>query len=602
MMKIEQLKLDRKNAAQTVLKWKQEAYTNVSSALRDFKYNFLSVTGADSLTKESAYNAYTASVTGSGANAVTLSPSVYASVGNLAISSVDQLAKGASAASLEKVSSDPNGLTAATKLKELNLKTDLSFDGSGNISFSINGESFTFNEDDTLGKMINTVNASNAGVTMGYSQITDKFTVETKTKGVGQTLTIVNKTGNAFSDNGAFGMVNVAPVVSGAVKDKNGGFLSSSDFGTKLGAFLPAGGNNSLFAIGKDELSFEINGETFTFDKTDTLTDVINTVNSSGAGVNITFDDATHKFSLTPTGYDGKLEIKNKSGNIFGASSALEIDSPSQRSSYSGGQNALLTINGVQVERDSNSFTLDGIDFTLNRTTAAGEEIFATIKKDASAVIDNVKKFVEGYNTLVKKLTELTTTRKSTSEKDYLPLTDEEKSAMTEEQIEAYEAIAKKGVIYGDAGIRRLLTNMRSALYETVQGTGLSPSSIGIKMGGYFDESKDQIALDEDKLRAAIESDPEKVMAVLAGTDSSGGFLTRISSLIDTYNIGSGASNLDALTDRLKSASEDIEAFKEKMTALEEKYYLKFAAMETALSKMNEQTSWLESLMGQSSS
>jgi flagellar hook-associated protein 2 len=50
----------------------------------------------------------------------------------------------------------------------------------------------------------------------------------------------------------------------------------------------------------------------------------------------------------------------------------------------------------------------------------------------------------------------------------------------------------------------------------------------------------------------------------------------------------------------LKLASDDIAAFEEKMSALEEKYYLKFAAMETALSKMNEQTSQLTSLLGTS--
>ncbi|MDR2614991.1 MAG: flagellar filament capping protein FliD, partial [Oscillospiraceae bacterium] len=69
---------------------------------------------------------------------------------------------------------------------------------------------------------------------------------------------------------------------------------------------------------------------------------------------------------------------------------------------------------------------------------------------------------------------------------------------------------------------------------------------------------------------------------------------------IDTYNTGSNASNLTSLQNRLKLASDDIAAFEEKMSALEEKYYLKFAAMETALSKMNEQTSQLTSLLGTS--
>jgi flagellar hook-associated protein 2 len=479
LMKIEQIKLDRKNSALTLLTWKQEAYSEVSSLLRDFKNNFTSVMGADSLMKESAYNAYTISTTGSGASAVTLTPSVYASAGSITISSVTSLAKGASYTSAAAVSKG-DGLTASTKLDDLDLKEKLTFDADGKISFSINGTSFTFSKDDTLGKMINTVNASDAGVTMSYSQITDKFSIETKAKGSAQTesaLSIVNITGNAFADDGAFG---------------------------------------------------------------------INSATTAAIGTS-----------------------------------------------------AKITINENSIERDSNTFTLDGITYTLNRTTAdTGEEIYATVKKDVSLVVDNVKKFVEGYNTLIKKLEDLVSTRKSSGETSYVPLTDEEKSVLTEEQIKSYEAIAKKGVIYGDTGIKRLLTNMRAAMYETVQSAGLSPAAIGIKTGSYFESGKGEIVLDEDRLRAALERDPQQVMDVIAGSE---GFLSRVSSFIDTYNLGSGASNLTALQNKLSSASDDIAAFEEKMAALEEKYYLKFAAMEEALSKMNEQTSWLSSLMGQES-
>lgn len=482
LMKIEQIKLDRQNSARTTLTWRQEAYSEVSNLLRDFKYNFASVMGADSLTSESAYNAYTVNVTGSGANAVTLTPSVYATAGSISIKSVDSLAKGASYTSTGKVSNpaNPEGLSAATALKDLNLNTALAFDSSGNVSFSINGKDFTFNKDDTLGKMINTVNASDAGVTMTYSQITDKLSIETNAKGSTSSLSLSDTTGNTFA---AFGI---------------------------SGATMAAGTNAKI------------------------------------------------KFS------DGSV-----------------------------------------VERNSNTFTLDGITYALNRKTNPGEEIFATVRKDVSAVVDKVKKFVDGYNTLTKKLNELVSTRKSVNERGYQPLTDEEKASLTEEQIKSYEAIAKKGVIYGDAGIKRLLSNMRTAMYETVSSAGLSPASIGLKMGTYYEQdsttqkwtlgdSRSGIALDENKLRAAIESNPERVMSVFSGE---GGYINRVSSFIDTYNMGSGANNLKSLQDRLTAASENIAAFEEKMAKMEEKYYLKFAAMETAMSKMNEQSSWLASLL-----
>jgi flagellar capping protein FliD len=70
--------------------------------------------------------------------------------------------------------------------------------------------------------------------------------------------------------------------------------------------------------------------------------------------------------------------------------------------------------------------------------------------------------------------------------------------------------------------------------------------------------------------------------------------------LISGYTKGSNASSLESLTNSLYSVSDRITQLKEKMTVKMENYYLKFAAMETALSELTSQSDWLASVLGTS--
>ncbi len=101
----------------------------------------------------------------------------------------------------------------------------------GNFSFNINGEDFEFSGDTTIASMINTINNSSAGITIKYSSISDKMSIEADNSGAGygidmtqtegdvltklfgsgvvasaseyasDTLTVNNFSGNALADN-----------------------------------------------------------------------------------------------------------------------------------------------------------------------------------------------------------------------------------------------------------------------------------------------------------------------------------------------------------------------------------------------------------------
>ncbi|NLB29138.1 MAG: flagellar filament capping protein FliD, partial [Clostridiales bacterium] len=254
---------------------------------------------------------------------------------------------------------------------------------------------------------------------------------------------------------------------NGELSELNSASLQSLDFATRLD-FVDK------------KISFAINDVEFTFSSADSLQTMLNTVNSSGAGVTMSYSRITDAFSIESKeqGADGAVNIRNISGNAFGAGSAFGIDN----GSYKNGRNALLNINGVDLEKSSNKIDIDGVNYTLISTFEEDEgPVTAVLTRNVGNAVDSVKQFVEGYNTLLNKLTELSTARKTSAQRDYAPLTEAEKADMTDEQIKKWEEIAKTGLLYNDAGISRLITNLRSAFYDTIEGLGVSPSELGLR-------------------------------------------------------------------------------------------------------------------------
>jgi len=359
--------------------------------------------------------------------------------------------------------------------------------------------------------------------------------------------------------------------------------------------------NNLEFTNGK--ISFAVNDVEFTFKNTDSLQTVINTVNSSSAGVNMVYSRLTDKFSFEAKAQGEKVSVnlRNIAGNAFGPDGAFGIN----EGTYKNGQDALLNINGVDVRRSSNTFNLDGIIYTLNSTFEATEDkVTVKLTQNSDNAVDSIKKFVEGYNTLIKKLTELTTTRKTREQGKYVALTDDEKEIMTEKQIDQWENIAKTGLLYNDAGIANLLSSLRGALYETIEGLGISPSGLGFRTAAYAKNG--EISLDEGRLRSALENNPHQVMnafmKISTSTDKTtahkeNGLLTRINNLMNSYIKGTAQVSLTSIESSVYTASKKISDMEKKMDTLQEKYYLKFAALEEAMAKIQSQSSWLSSML-----
>jgi len=381
--------------------------------------------------------------------------------------------------------------------------------------------------------------------------------------------------------------------------------------------------------------SFNINGVDIEYTAADTVSSIMNKVNSSTAGVTMTFDELSAKFKIssnsTGEGFDIKLtgddeNLFSKLG--FSINGSGELDS----STVTAGKNAVVNIDGVTVERSNNTFSYNGMDITLKSTTGSyavnadgsfAENSDGTIKtadgtvenkasvntsRDVDKIVNNLKAFVEDYNKLIEKLNGYT--HEDASYKDYPPLTAAQKKEMTDKEIELWEEKSKEGLLRNDREISSFLSDMRAALYTKTDSAYGILANIGINTSSeWADYGK--LSIDEDALKNAIQKDADAVKNMFVGDN---GIATRLNKICkETANTSSGSpgslvtiagvkgkaseednnikDQLDAIADKLENLNRIYEARKER-------YWAQFNAMETALANMQSQSDTLASYLG----
>ena len=273
---------------------------------------------------------------------------------------------------------------------------------------------------------------------------------------------------------------------------------------------------------------------------------------------------------------------------------------------------AVILLDGAELTGSSNNFSVNGLTLnltstTLNKSTADYDEITLNVSNDTQAAYDMVKNFVKKYNEL---LDEMNTKYAAASARDYAPLTDEQKEAMTDDEVEKWETKIKDSLLRRDGTLSSIITAMRTSLQVTVDvdGKKYSLASFGIKTSSdYTEKGKLHIFGDADDetystetnaLMEALENDPEAVMKTLAEAGQSlyesmtkKMSKTSLSSALTFYN--------DKQMDNAQSDyKKKIKELEEKLTDLEDRYYSKFTAMETALTKMQSSTSAITSFFG----
>ena len=411
-----------------------------------------------------------------------------------------------------------------------------------------------------------------------------------------------------------------------------------------------------------------INGVKIDINADTTVNQMMNAINSSKAGVKATYMSATNQFTLLASetgkgreielGYDGQIKearqeleklkadgadpdkIQKAEEDLAALEAAQEKDatwtifggSKDNGFEKEDGKNAQIGVsygNGVTttVESTTNTIDLEGLKITVNgefgydKTTGtydSSKAVTFNAKADADGVAERVKKFIDEYNALAAAVNLEMTTR---PDKDYGPLTDEQKDEMSETSIENWEKKAKQGLLFGDSNLRSVSDALQN-MYATMKKNGVDLKAlqeIGISVSDDV-YSGGQLIFDEQKFKDAMKNDPDKVASVISGNgDGKTGMVGTINNVLSNYATrfsykhgGSNGTLVDvAGTEKLSTSlkknqiykqleqmQKELETLKERLSTERDSYISQFTSMETLISQMNSQSSYLSSLSG----
>lgn len=474
MLSAEQERLDKLRGEEQVVKWQQEIYREIMGDIKKFTDKYMTTSSPDSILSSSAWN--TMVTTTSNADVIT-------ATGSAGASDIDYNFN------VKKLAESAEVTTDKIKGKDQTL-SDLGLDGEVEFQIKFGSEEGEITETiklsstDTVASMIEKINnASDGQVKASFSEMTGKFTLETKGTGKSSTLQIVGNDGKSPS--------------------------SALDF---LGL--------------KDK-----EGKEF-------------------------------KEGAVATGSNSEIEVKDAQGN------------------------PIKTLN-----EESNTFTIDGIRYSVNST---GEARIKS-KTDATKVVENMKNFVEDYNKILDRVYTLVGER---TNKEFEPLTEEQKKDMSEEEIQKWEEKAKKGILRNDRDLEKFVTDLQRTIFGSDENITFL-AQIGIT--GHSDPTKKgQISIDENKFKQALETNGQEIYKKLAGNSDS--IFEKVKSTISIYSGSSssifskkaGVENTSTatknyFTEKLEEQARVIRELTRKMNKKEDSLYARFANMEKTMNQLNAQ-------------
>lgn len=598
-MKVERMKVDKVYRQKQLLEWKRDSYRDITSALMSFRDQYFDILKpATNFRSSSAFAKF--KIQSSDDSVVTVTANAEA-VSKTHSITVHSLASAAKIVGDDKIVDAVKGSNAADLSALEGKSISVNLDG---VTKTLELGSYTKIEDLEADLEQKLTEAFGLGK---FDVVTEDGKVEVKLLLNGSTFTL--------SGNGLEAL----------------GFASGDNTSNKLSLNSSL---DSLKNIFKNKLNisdpgeivtFTINGKTIDVKKTyeqATIKDIMNAINSSDAGVKITYDSLKNQFLMESTtiGAASSITYTDSSSGLLKALGIVDGE-------YKQGTDAEFTLDGVEgMKRSSNTFTIDGVTYTLKGTSTSPVTI--SLEQNIDAVVENIKEFVNKYNELLDKINGKLYEK---YDRNYQPLTDDEKDEMSEKEIEKWEEKAKTGLLAGDSILSKIVSSMRTALYEKVEGVSMSLYEMGITTGSYTDKGK--LKIDESKLRKALTENFEQVVnfftkeAEYSYTESledsakrtvrykQSGIAQRLYDIIQdnirTTRDSKGKKGIlleragytnDAsdfnnyIVEQIKNKQSEIDALEKKMTALEAAYYMKFTSMEKYLGQMESQMSSILSL------
>ena len=349
-----------------------------------------------------------------------------------------------------------------------------------NGTFTINNVKITIDDytalsvNDLLGK----INSSGAGVTATYDSTNDKIVLtanENSSKKI--TLGAYDDTSNFFDTfrlSSAEGAVSESGAVDGYIDDSKA--LDSAGFTKTVTSGI-----------------FTINGVSIYIDASeDTLADVINKVNNSGANVTMSYDSKSDRITVRSDTKDRITFGSSSDTSSFLEAAKLTQDTTVSTAIGYEGQSAIFKVDGITYLRDTNTVddVLDGVTFTLNNSST--EAVTINIETDNSKSVNVIATFVQQFNEL---MIRLNPPEIKDEDKKYLqPLYESDKQKMSSDEIKDYEEKWKKfneyEIIRKSSELRSLKQALREATTSSLTGVNSkfsNLSELGLDIAGGTD-------------------------------------------------------------------------------------------------------------------
>ena len=547
--------------------------------------------------------------------------------------------------------------------------------------FEINGAHIQVTGDTTLEGLMNAVNSSvDAGVKMSYSQLTNEFKFTATETGATSKIEFGGlakamfdppsevKSSDSFADVYGIDMTSRTisfrdpasswktidfnftgdmtedEILSGLkdlFKEKGLDYTAKYDEGQlvitdgkgeqvnswdskRVTFYDPNGGGNLSIEL-KDDM---------------TMQDIVDELNGmmfqpSVSDLTASFDEKTGKIIATnrETGetFDIRVTDTGKDGE------PVEHTISSNGASYTAGQDAVMDveINGkrfTDLTRSSNNFNIDGLNITVKGTfnenghnvDKDGNDIepvtFDTVT-DSDKIVDAIRSFINDYNELAAEVKGAYSTQPAYKDKTnrYEPLTAEEEAEYTESELAAYNEKAKQGILFGDTTLSSMYSKLLNAIAPG-GADGQALREIGISTS--YENGLTTLSLNEDKLRAVLDGNPEKVKDAFSktreGGSSSDGLMQNLQNTLNTYVKTTGepkgvlitragsvkaptSLNSNSLNSQINNIDKQIQRWQNKMADQIDRYTLQFSRLEKLVAAMDSQYSAMSGLLGGSS-
>ena len=419
-----------------------------------------------------------------------------------------------------------------------------------------------------------------------------------------------------------------------------------------------------------------------TADSTTTIKQLMDKVNSAtGGSVTMSIDDTTGKISFQSKNYGSTSSLKitdqiktDGTGTTDSMIAKLGLPGVTTADVATGlttttitqaGTDAIVAITSpgqtkaITTTQNSNQFTVNGVSYNLVGVNALSSDTSnVTVTANSDNVITNIKSFISDYNTIISTINTKLTEKKDSA---YPPLTDTQKSTMSDTQITSWETKAKVGILKNDDYLSSLMTQLRGTLYSPVYSNYNSADAstgrialnfgsygsggVGIEISSEVTDGGKLVIKDEPKLKSAIENNLADFKKLFIGSSSTtlatnqsyvgsqeyneDGIFSRMNGIMKDYVAGpgigkdgtytlsgymnifvnkqydfsiSGTSGKNTLPDQVYSKTINVSKFQTQLQDAQTRYYARFTALETAMNALNSQQSAISSMLGTTSS